>query len=55
MPKVQILDLNRLAVNEGLTAPVVGAIGKRLERAEQSLVFVNRGGFAPLLACSECR
>ena len=30
MPKVQILDLNRLAVNEGLTAPVVGAIGKRL-------------------------
>ena len=54
MPKVQILDLNRLAVNEGLTAPVVGAIGKRLERAEQSLVFVNRRGFAPLLGCSEC-
>ena len=54
MPKVQILDLNRLAVNEGLTAPVVGAIRKRLERAEQSLVFVNRRGFAPLLACSEC-
>ncbi len=54
MPKIQVLDLNHLAVNDGLTAPVVAAIKKRMAQAEQSLVFVNRRGFAPLVACGEC-
>ena len=30
------------------------AIGKRLERGEQSLVFLNRRGYAPVLACPVC-
>ncbi|MFL2550563.1 MAG: primosomal protein N' [Arenicellales bacterium] len=54
MPKIEILDLNRLAVNDGLSAPVVGAIGDRISRGEQSLVFVNRRGFAPVVVCTEC-
>ena len=55
MPKIEILDLNRLAVNDGLSAPVVGAIGDRISRGEQSLVFVNRRGFAPVVVCYRMR
>tara|TARA_B100000676_G_scaffold311936_1_gene383885 strand:- start:1210 stop:3414 length:2205 start_codon:yes stop_codon:yes gene_type:complete len=54
LPKVEILDLNRLALNDGLSAPVVGAIKDCLSRGEQSLVFVNRRGFAPVMVCTEC-
>ena len=54
LPKVEILDLNRLALNDGLSAPVVGALKDCLSRGEQSLVFVNRRGFAPVIVCTEC-
>ena len=54
LPKVEILDLNRLALNDGLSAPVVGALKDCLSRGEQSLVFVNRRGFAPVMVCTEC-
>ena len=30
------------------------AIEKRLGRGEQSLVFLNRRGYAPVLACAQC-
>jgi|TARA_B100000315_G_scaffold257796_1_gene307858 primosomal protein N' (replication factor Y) len=54
MPRVKILDLNRLAVNDGLSAPIVGAIGDCISRGQQSLVFVNRRGFAPVVVCTQC-
>ncbi|MGI4813341.1 MAG: primosomal protein N' [Janthinobacterium lividum] len=42
------------AVHEGLTAPLLAALGERLARGEQSLVFLNRRGYAPSLACNAC-
>ena len=54
LPKIEILDLNRLALNDGLSAPVVGALKQCLLRGEQSLVFVNRRGFAPVIVCTDC-
>ncbi len=54
LPKIEILDLNRLALNDGLSAPVVGALKDCLLRGEQSLVFVNRRGFAPVIVCTDC-
>src|SRR4029077_18878176 len=35
-------------------APVLEALGQRLARGEQSLVFLNRRGYAPALACPAC-
>jgi primosomal protein N' (replication factor Y) len=37
-----------------LSAPLLEAIDARLARNEQSLVFVNRRGYAPSLLCSAC-
>ena len=39
---------------EGIGAHLVAAIAVRLARGEQSMIFVNRRGFAPSLLCSSC-
>ena len=53
-PRVTLLDLKRLKVNDGLSAPLIEALQTRLERKEQSLLFLNRRGFAPVLMCHDC-
>jgi primosomal protein N' (replication factor Y) len=40
--------------DEGLSAPLVKAVEQRLERGEQSLLFINRRGYAPVLSCPAC-
>ena len=37
-----------------LAPPVLHALRERLERGEQSLVFLNRRGYAPVLHCLDC-
>ncbi len=54
LPSVRLLDLRQLARNNGLTPPLVDALRNRLERKEQSLLFINRRGFAPVLMCHDC-
>jgi primosomal protein N' (replication factor Y) len=54
LPKVSLIDLNYTPLQDGLSAPVRAAIEERLKRGEQSLVFLNRRGFAPVLSCAAC-
>jgi primosomal protein N' (replication factor Y) len=54
LPRVRTIDLRGADVQHGLAAPAVTAIRQRLERGEQSLVFINRRGYAPVLACEAC-
>ena len=54
LPAVRILDTRRLALQEGVSEQLARAIEQRLERGEQSLVFLNRRGYAPVLACPAC-
>jgi primosomal protein N' (replication factor Y) len=59
LPTVRLIDLEderrrgRASV-EGLSGPLIAALKSRLERGEQSLVFLNRRGYAPQLACDAC-
>jgi primosomal protein N' (replication factor Y) len=39
---------------DGLTSTLLSALKLRLERGEQSLLFLNRRGYAPVLACDAC-
>jgi len=54
MPAVRTIDTRVDKPQEGLSAGLVEAIRKRLERGEQSLIFVNRRGFSPVLYCRDC-
>jgi primosomal protein N' (replication factor Y) len=54
LPVVIRLDLRKLAVDDGLSAPLREAIAARLQRGEQSLIFLNRRGFAPAWMCHAC-
>ena len=54
LPSVRTVDLSAHPAVQGFAAPLLEAIGGRLERREQSLVFINRRGYAPVLACEAC-
>jgi primosomal protein N' (replication factor Y) len=54
LPAVRLVDLRSEAAGDGLAAPLVDALRSRLARGEQSLVFLNRRGFAPVLVCGSC-
>lgn len=53
-PTIRYLDLKREKLLEGFSAPLITAIKRRIQRGEQSLLFINRRGFAPVLLCAEC-
>ena len=54
LPVVRVVDLRAQPAPDGLSAPLAQAIQARLERGEQSLLFLNRRGYAPVLACEAC-
>jgi len=54
MPEVRLLDLRRLPARDALSRPLVEALRARQARGEQSLLFLNRRGFAPVMMCYEC-
>ncbi len=59
MPRVRIVDMSALprppAGHERALAPaLLDAMQQRLARGEQSLLLLNRRGYAPVLHCSAC-
>ena len=54
LPAVKIIDTRRCHLDEGVSPLLHEAIAARLERGEQSLIFLNRRGYAPVLACTAC-
>jgi primosomal protein N' (replication factor Y) len=53
-PTVRCIDTRREKLQDGMCSALFAAIGARLARGEQSLVFLNRRGYAPVLACPAC-
>jgi len=54
LPAVTLINTEREKAQNGITPTLIGAIRKRLEKGEQSLLFLNRRGYAPVLACDAC-
>jgi primosomal protein N' (replication factor Y) (superfamily II helicase) len=53
-PRAATVDLRQHAVRQGLSTPAVDAIRRHLQNDGQVLVFINRRGYAPTLACTAC-
>ena len=54
LPAVRIVNMNHQPRGTLFSPPLLAAIGQRVARGEQSLVFLNRRGYAPVLACMAC-
>jgi primosomal protein N' (replication factor Y) (superfamily II helicase) len=54
LPSVKRVDMNHQPKHCIIAPPVIEAISQRVARGEQSLIFLNRRGYAPVLACHDC-
>jgi primosomal protein N' (replication factor Y) len=54
MPAVRTVDTRADIPRDGLTHALVEAMRARISRGEQSLLFLNRRGFSPVLFCRAC-
>ena len=58
MPRVRVVDMRAVPSQRGeppvLAPALLQAITERITRGEQSLVLLNRRGYAPVLYCSAC-
>ena len=58
MPRVRIFDMGTLPKSGGagtvLAPALLQAIAERIARGEQSLLLLNRRGYAPVLHCDAC-
>lgn len=54
LPAVRLVDMNLQPKKTVFSGALLDAIGQRVARGEQALVFLNRRGWAPVLACTAC-
>jgi len=58
LPRVRLVDMNLLPRDTqsaaALSPPLLEALQARIARGEQSLVLLNRRGYAPVLHCGAC-
>jgi len=54
LPAVRTVDLSKDPAEQGFCKKLLVEVEKRLASREQSLIFINRRGYAPVLACEAC-
>ena len=54
LPHIECIDTTKVNLQYGLTPQLITALKLRLARKEQSLLFINRRGYSPVLLCSAC-
>ena len=55
LPSIFCIDTAKSPTENGLSPILVKALRERLQRGEQSLLFLNRRGYAPVLHCNACQ
>ncbi|MBR6663792.1 MAG: primosomal protein N', partial [Alphaproteobacteria bacterium] len=60
LPEIKIVDIKKNKPEKGtwgvsfITPVLVEELKKNLEKGEQSMLFLNRRGYAPLMICRDC-
>jgi len=54
LPTVRCINTANAVLYHGISEHLLAALEQRLSSGEQSLVFINRRGYAPVLMCTAC-
>lgn len=54
LPHIECVATRDEKLQDGLSQRLIDAIAARLARGEQSMLFINRRGYAPVLMCHAC-
>lgn len=54
LPAVRSININQTVMHHGISENLLREIGQRIASREQSLLFINRRGYAPVLMCRGC-
>jgi primosomal protein N' (replication factor Y) len=55
LPQIHCIDIGKSPTENGLSPLLIKAMRQRLANGEQSLLFINRRGYAPVLHCNACQ
>jgi len=55
LPEIRLIDTRTDRPRQGLSRTLTEALAAGLKRGEQSLIFINRRGYAPALICNACQ
>jgi primosomal protein N' (replication factor Y) len=53
-PRLDLIDLRNVQVQSGLSPVLIRLLRENLQAGGQSLLFLNRRGFAPVVTCHQC-
>lgn len=54
LPAMRCINTNQTVMHHGISENLLREIGQRIACREQSLLFINRRGYAPVLMCGGC-
>ena len=54
LPAMRCININQTVMHHGISENLLREIAQRIARKEQSLLFINRRGYAPVLMCGGC-
>jgi primosomal protein N' (replication factor Y) len=54
LPTLRCINTNQTVMQQGISENLLREIEKRIANQEQSLLFINRRGYAPVLMCGGC-
>lgn len=55
LPKIEFIDLRKQSAKRGLSSKLIGAVNEQLNRGQQSILYINRRGYAPIAECPHCQ
>ncbi len=55
LPNIFCIDIAKSPTENGFSPLLLNALRGRLSKGEQSLLFINRRGYAPVLHCNACQ
>jgi primosomal protein N' (replication factor Y) len=54
LPAIKFIHTKQTVMVDGISEVLLREIAQRIAKHEQSLLFINRRGYAPVLMCTEC-